>query len=554
MRQAVRWSYDLLADEEQVMLRWLSVFVGGCTLEAALALLGSTASIDTLDSLVSKSLLRQTEASGAPRFTMLEVIREFGREQLVETAELPSARRAHANIYLSFAEEATQGLTGADEKSWLHQLDQEPDNLRAALQWAIDQHEAELAQRLAGTLQPFWFARGHWSEGRRWLEASLSIVSADKVNQAVRARALYGEAKLARFQGDFAYARFLCEQSLALYRDLNDQAGEIEAITQLCRITSFQQDQAATKSYLAEAAAMIVALPDSAVKANAYTDMAITLVGTDQFQPSVEIARYLAESERIHRAQNNQGGLAFTLIHLANQARYTEDYSLSVAYYEEAEHLLNQLGDSHLLSRMAMSRISLDIVLGDFSGARNRIYLALQEGLKRGDHHLPIGLPLMAAVLHGQGQPVWAARVLGLAEAMLLTHDKREEAAAYEQYLQIHRTREAVHAQLGDDAFARELAVGRELKFDDLLAIPHPPESRPIGEAAPAATSTGLTARESEVLRLLAEELSNPEIAERLVVSRRTVDAHLRSIYDKLNVKSRDAAVRVAQERGLLGN
>jgi non-specific serine/threonine protein kinase len=386
------------------------------------------------------------------------------------------------------------------------------------------------------------------------LEASLSIVSTDKVNQAVRAKALYGEAKLARFQGDFTYARILCEQSLALYRDLNIQTGEIEALAQLCRITAFQHDQTATKYYLAEAAALIVALPDSAVKANAYTDMAIVLTGIDISQPPNEAVHYLAESERIHRAQHNQSGLAFTLIHLANQARYAGDYSLSVAHYNEAEHLLNELGDSHLLSRMAMSRISLDIVLGDFSGARNRIYLALQEGLKRSDHHLPIGLPLLAAILQGQGQPAWAARVLGLAEAIFLTPEQRADAAAYEQYLQIDRTREAVRVQLGDEAFAREMAAGRELKFDDLLAIPHPPESTSFGEAAFAATSAGLTARESEVLSLLAEELSNPQIAERLVVSRRTVDAHLRSIYDKLDVKSRDAAVRVARERGILGN
>jgi non-specific serine/threonine protein kinase len=552
LRRAVRWSYDLLTNGEQRALRLLSVFVGGCALEEAMAMLGSQDAIDMLDSLVSKSLLHQTEASGASRFTMLEVIREFGWEQLVKTAELPSARRAHANIYLSFAEEATQGLSGAERKAWLFQLDQERDNLRAALQWAIDQHEAEVAQRLAGALQPFWFARGYWSEGRRWLEASLGIDSGDKVNQAVRARALYGEAKLARFQGDFAYARILCEQSLVLYRDLNDQNGVLKDLVQLCRITAFQHDQAATESYLAEAAAMIVTLPDSVVKANAYTDMAIALVGTDKFQSPVDVTRYLAESERIHRAHHNQSGLAFTLIHLANQARDEGNYSLSTARYDEAEHILSELGDSHLLFRMALSRIFLDIALGDFSAARHRADISLQEGLKRSDHHLIIGVPLMATILHGQGQPVWAARVLGLTEAMLLTPEQRKEAALYEQYLQTHRTREAVRAQLGDEAYAREMAAGRRLKLEDLLTIPHPPESTSPVEAAPSAASAGLTARESEVLSLLAEELSNPQIAERLVVSRRTVDAHLRSIYDKLGVRSRDAAVRVAREQGLL--
>ncbi len=381
----------------------------------------------------------------------------------------------------------------------------------------------------------------------------MSIVSADKANQTVRARALYGEAKLARFQGDFAYARNLCEQSLALYRDLNDQAGELKALAQLCRITAFQHDQAAMKSYLAEAAAMIVPLPDSAVKANAYTDMAIALVGTDKFQSPVEVAHYLAESERIHRAQHNLSGLAFTLIHLANHARDEGDYNLSAARYDEAKHLLKELGDDHLLVRLAMSRVFLDIALGDFSAARKRVDLALQEVLKRSDHHLTIGLPILATILHGQGQPVWAARVLGLAEAMLLTPEQRVEAAFYEQYVQLYRTREVVRAQLGDEAYAREMAAGQEMNLDDLMAIPHPPELSPPGKPASSTSGAGLTERESEVLHLLAEELSNPQIAERLVVSRRTVDAHLRSIYDKLGVKSRDAAVRVSREQGLLG-
>ena len=106
---------------------------------------------------------------------MLETIREFGLEQLSNAHEIDSARRAHTSYYLSFAEEAEGGLTGAEQKKWLLRLDREQDNLRAALRWAIEHHEVDTAQRMAGALQPFWFRRGHWSEGRRWLEESLAI-------------------------------------------------------------------------------------------------------------------------------------------------------------------------------------------------------------------------------------------------------------------------------------------------------------------------------------------------------------------------------------------
>src|SRR6266545_3803728 len=192
LRTTVQWSYDLLDDQEQRAFRWFAVFVGGSTLDAALSVLELPASLDVLDSLVSKSLLRQIEISAAPRLAMLETIREFGLEQLTQTAELEAARRAHAIHYLSLAEEAERHLTGAEQKVWLQQLEAEQDNVRAALRWALEHQAGELAQRMAGALQPFWFVRGHWSEGRRWLEESLAIDSGATLDQSIRAKALYG--------------------------------------------------------------------------------------------------------------------------------------------------------------------------------------------------------------------------------------------------------------------------------------------------------------------------------------------------------------------------
>ncbi|HET9907941.1 MAG TPA: NB-ARC domain-containing protein, partial [Anaerolineales bacterium] len=182
LRGTVQWSYDLLNADEQRLFRWLSVFVGGCTLEAAAKAMGQQATLDNLDSLVNKSLLRQHETDHSPRLSILETIREFGFEQLNHTHELESARRAHATYYLTFAEDAERELTGADQKTWLQRLEREQDNMRAALHWAIEHSEVEFAQRMAGALQPFWFKRGHWSEGRRWLEDSLVIESNAALN------------------------------------------------------------------------------------------------------------------------------------------------------------------------------------------------------------------------------------------------------------------------------------------------------------------------------------------------------------------------------------
>ena len=552
LRSTVQWSYDLLNADEQRLFRWLSVFVGGCTLDAAAKVMGQQATLDNLDSLVNKSLLGQHETDHSPRLTMLETIREFGLEELAHTHELEATRRAHATYYLTITEDAERQLTGADQKTWLQRLEREQDNIRAALHWAIEHSEVEFAQRMAGALQPFWFRRGHWSEGRRWLEDSLAMESNAALNQSVRANALYGAGMLARFQGDFARARMLCEQGLAMYRALADQTGVLKTLVQLGRITAFQADQTALKAFIAEAASLIESLPDTVTKADAYIDMTIAQVRADSYPP--ETLHYLAESERIQRAFHNTAGLAFVFAHQANRALWDQDYTLAASRFDEAERLAIELGDDRLLSRVAMSRIQLDAHEGNLSAARQRLDDVLQQAVNRGDHHVPTGLPMLAVLLHGQGLDVWSVRVLGLAEALTGHGQPNAEAAAFAQHLRIGDIRAELRAQLGDEAFAREIAAGKQLTLDALRAMLHSQTLAPVPADPLSTAGVALTVREIEVLRLLAQDLSNPQIAERLVVSRRTVDAHLRSIYDKLDVKSRDAAIRVAREQGLISN
>jgi predicted ATPase/DNA-binding CsgD family transcriptional regulator len=552
LRGTIEWSYDLLNADEQRVFRWLSVFVGGCTLEAAVKVMGQQASLDNLDSLVNKSLLGQHETDHSPRLSMLETIREFGFEQLNHTHELKSARRAHAAFYLAFAEDAERRLTGADQKNWLKRLEREQDNLRAALYWAIEHSEVEFAQRMAGALQPFWFRRGHWSEGRRWLEDSLVIESTATLNQSVRANALYGAGMLSRFQGDFTRARMLCEQSLAVYRALADQTGVLKTLVQLGRIAAFQADQTALKASIAEAAAMIESLPDTVTKADAYIDITIAQVRADSY-PS-HVPRYLAESERIQRAFHNTAGLAFVFIHQGNHASWNREYALAVSCFDEAQHLAIELDDDRLLSRIFMSRALLEIQEGNSAATLQHLDDFIRQAINRGDHQVRTSLPMLALILYERGHHAWSARVLGLAEALNGRSQLSADAAAIAQRLHIGDIRDALRAQLGDEVFTREFAAGQQLTLDALRAMLHSQTLAPVPGNPPSTAGVALTAREIEVLRLLAQDLSNPQIAEKLVVSRRTVDAHLRSVYDKLGVKSRDAAIRVAREQGLLPN
>ena len=550
LRDTVQWSYDLLDDNEQQAFRRFSVFAGSSSMEAALALVGRAASMDLLDSLVNKNLLRLIGTNGSTRLVMLETVREFGLEQLAETGELEVARRAHAAYFVSFAETAEPEQTGPDQKSYLQRLDHERDNLRAALQWVITRHEGELALRLSGSLQVFWLRRGYWTEGRRWLEAALALGLNPKADQAVWAKALYAAGTLSRFQGDFIRARMLCEQSLEIYRALADKTGVLKTLVQLCRITRFQDVQEALKTFMTEAAALIETVPDSVTKAEAYTDMALSLLdfSTPKFHPQVTI--FLAESERIHRAFNNQAGLAMASLHQGIRASYEGDFTLATARFEEAEHLATELDDVRLLSRISGSQVMVELHKGDYAAARRRLETSLELYIKMGDLQMSAMIKWLAIIIHKQGLDVWAARLLGMFDSLYGNNQWNAMMAAYETHFHLDDVHAELRALLGEEAFTSEFNRGHNLKLEDLRTIPHP--AQPSLHVQSSAPTPSLTAREQEILRLLAQNLSNPQIAEHLVISRRTVDAHLRSIYDKLDVKSRDAAVRVAGENRLI--
>jgi len=172
LRSTIKWSYDLLSADEQLLFRRLSVFVGGCTLKPVEAVCNKVDHVgfnvlDGVAALLDNSLLQQTEQAGdEPRFVMLETIREYGRECLEASGEEEEIRRAHANYYMAFAEEAEPKLCSAERENWVHRLEREHDNIWAALSWSVERKEAATALRLGGALWRFWLLQGHLSEGR----------------------------------------------------------------------------------------------------------------------------------------------------------------------------------------------------------------------------------------------------------------------------------------------------------------------------------------------------------------------------------------------------
>jgi predicted ATPase/class 3 adenylate cyclase len=215
LRGAIAWSHELLSVEEQRLFARLAVFLGGCTIEAAEDV--CDADLDTLQSLLDKSLLRHTDE----RYWMLETIREYAGERLEESGEADELRRRHAEHFLALAEEAEPHLRG-NPKEWLDRLEAEHDNLRAAFDSLEASGESQLVLRLAGALWRFWHDRSHFVEGHRRLE---SAVAADERPTAARAKALIGAAGKATDARDYATARLRAEEALAINETLADVLG-----------------------------------------------------------------------------------------------------------------------------------------------------------------------------------------------------------------------------------------------------------------------------------------------------------------------------------------
>jgi predicted ATPase len=224
LRGTIDWSYSLLNQDERRLFARLSVFVGGCTIEAAEEVGNpeddlETDVLDGMASLVDKSLL-QEEGQEEPRFAMLETIREYAAERLDESGEAERLKQAHASHYLALAEKATEWRHTQGAMA-LRRLEEEHDNLRAALRWLFDRGRTELAVRLAGQLGWFWFLHGHPTEGQRWLDEALARGS--DVPPSTRVHAVIWSGQLAWFQGDHERCIPLAEESVVMCRELGDK-------------------------------------------------------------------------------------------------------------------------------------------------------------------------------------------------------------------------------------------------------------------------------------------------------------------------------------------
>jgi len=369
MRGAIDWSYDLLNEEQRQLFRRLTVFAGGCTLDAAHAVSGADneddlSTLEGITYLVDNSLLLQKEQpDGEPRFAMLETIREYGFEKLQASQEATAVRFSHAQYFLKLAEQAEPELTGANQATWFNRLQTEHDNFRAALNWALQNEQPEIAARLAVAFWRFWLVRGFLSEGREQLNNVLSLGS---ISAATRARLLTGAGTLAQNQGDYAAARDLFEQSLTIWREIADKRGIATSLHNLGWIAWRQSDYAKAHELSAEALSLHRELGDKQGMSHAVNNLGWVA----HHQGDYAAARSFHEqSLALRRELGDKRAVAFALTNLAWAIHKQGDYEQSTALIEEARRMFKQLGDKQLLAFSYLITANMLHECGDQKGA-----------------------------------------------------------------------------------------------------------------------------------------------------------------------------------------
>jgi predicted ATPase/DNA-binding CsgD family transcriptional regulator len=534
LRDTLEWSYGLLSPDEQRLFARLAVFAGGFTLESAEAV--CAARLDDVAVLVDNSIV----LGDGERFAMLETIREHAGEKLAESGGRDALRRAHAAHYLALAEAAEQELTGPNQASWLWRLESENGNLRAALHYSLEDGSAANGLRLASALWAFWLARGYLGEGRRWLEEALA--KAGRAPPTVRAKALNGAGVLAHYQGEYAVAKALCDESLALYRRAGDERGVASALNGLALTARTTGDYLAAQSMFQQALEIFKELGDRQGVARTLDRLGLAL----WFAGDVERFGALVEESLVgFRELDDVEGISLSFLHRGLVALSQGDPAGARPPLEESLSICRELGDRRTIAKAKYFLGDAVTGLGDHTAGRTLYEESLSLSVELGDRWVSaIALEGLARVGLATGEYEAAARLLGAADA--LRDATGAPRSAYWRPL-YERTLEAARAQLGGNAFDAAWASGHTLTPEQAPAVLGTP-------AGGADRPESLTAREFEVLRLVAEGLTDAQVAERLVVSLRTVHAHLRSIYRKLDVRTRTAAARYAVDQGLVGN
>jgi predicted ATPase/DNA-binding XRE family transcriptional regulator len=483
LRRAIDWSYELLDAGEQTLFRRLGVFVGGCTLEAVERICNAAgdvglAVVDGMAALLDKSLLQRADDShGHARFTQLETIAEYARDRLAEAGELESMQQQHLAYALTLAE--PQPST-PDQSSWLDRIEQEYDNLRAALAWAVD-HDLDGVFRLAIGLTDFWHLRGRLSEGRQWLERLLALADTLPTDETAMAepsgvvpsigartklKLLHAAAALAHTQEDDVRAEALYTTSLALAQEHGDRHRVALLLNDLGEMALNRGDLERAVALHSEGLVLARALGDQGEIAQLLVGLGLALRASGDL---VAATAALEEGFQIHQSLDDRNRTAWTLHALGQVAQARGESNRAAELFIEALTLAHAVGDQenmtwlhYDLGCLMLKDRDLDSATKQFSQSAR---LAHGLGLRQA---VALNLDGLAAVRIHEHEPAQAARLLGTADV----HWKRATSSYWgaAERAEHERSVAVVSAQMDAAAWDSAWATGQAQTLDQAIA------------------------------------------------------------------------------------
>ncbi len=512
MRGTIAWSYELLRPTDRILFRRLAVFAGGWTLAAATAVADEDATdvLAGLERLTDQSVIRSRVSDDEPRFTMLETMREFGLERLAEHSEAAAAREAHAAYFLRLAAAARPYLEGVlgDQVRWIARMDADWDNMRAAIAWFLARGDGTSVLQVLDDIGEYLNARPFEVEVRQWLETALQ--RAADTQPVIRAAGLRQLSNHAAKVGDHDAALAAAEAALAMTQTQDDPLALGLGYFTVAQAWLWKNDWAQSAAAHAQAVAHVRQADRDDVLAIVLADLGASLLWCGHPQAAVAP---LDEALTLYRQIDDPRCHAIALMIRAQLATVQGQHALAVRVSAEGIDLARATGDE---------RIVRGIVAG------------------------------LADIAMATGQPERAARLLG---AVAAAHTTGVARVANEE--QIKRAVAAARRSLGETAFTATWQTGQSMLWadaiTDALAVLDAESGVASRHVAPhPAPACDLTRREREILSLLTQRLTNPEIAERLFISPRTAGTHVANLLGKLGASNRREAAAIAVRHGLI--
>ena len=467
LRNTIQWGYELLSPGEQDLFQQLSVFLGGCTLEAidAICALREGSVLEQLGSLLDKSLIQQVEtAVGEHRYVMLETIRSYASEQLCQSGREQQVYERHLAYYLKLAEGiAPKLLVGAEQWQWLKRLEQELGNLRAAIQWALQHQVGESVVRLCSNLEYFWYEFGDPAEIYQWIETVLAQEA--NLPTPIKATALrFTGYVLMTMQIDYPRAQMFFEEALRLWQALDNPAETVNTMAQLGIVTLELGDYKRSQSLYEECLRISESLGDT--KGVLWDREWLSIVWMRQGYPQ-KARQVFGESVQWWHQQGDTQAEAFALNNLGVAAMYEKDYAQARVFQEKALALCKAIGDVRGVSAglNALGPVALH------QGQAAEAYAFLSESLSLCWEHqdyngIAWNLERLGEVAFAQADWVRGAQLWGAAEGLREKYHSPLFPADQQRY---EPALAAAHRQVGETAWSMACAAGRAAPIEEIV-------------------------------------------------------------------------------------